>query len=359
MPEHLASGGFPLFPALPRELQDYIWDVAARPFPGDRYLHALYAVDFWFNLAEGAETIRGDALRFGPDGSLTKQSYGLFVPWDDPARGLNTSAYRAIGGLWTACRGSRRAIERRYPKNEWWSDVPGPESECPHRLAGRGDYFNDPDASHTASYVDRQGRISHITISPQRDVVYFPESTVYSAVDWHYHYAGDHVPLLDMRNPDDDPTRPSFVGMDIALDFEPRWFDWAYDSLVDMIDLFHDECCRTVWLIDRRLRRRQASDLEEKSGSQLSQPVEIELGKMNLSGSSENVQFYSCRHVFTEVKENDQHLWEIEGEHHDKSIFTFFPGLAVQHNGRLRGIEKSERLRVLACEINHGSTFDP
>lgn len=354
MPENLHSVGlFPLFTKFPREIQDLVWDVAARPFHGDRYLHAFYAVDYWFDKEKGAQKIRGDGLRFGPAGALNDKSYGLMVPWDDPGRGLNTSAYKAISGLWTACRASRSALERCYPKNEWWSELPSPESDCPPRLAGRGDYLNDPDASHTASYVDEQGKPHHVTIS-MRDLVYFPVSRLWNAVDWFYHYAADTVPLIrpDLRN--DSGNRdalPSFLGMDIALDFEPRWFDWIYDSLVDMVEVFHDHSNRTVWFIDHRLRRRQVSELTE-SNSEASRSGEEEPESMTLSSPRQDVQrFYSWGYIFTEVQESHRHLWEIKGEHPRQSVFEFFVKLAQQHNGRLE-IEGSRRLRVLACEVN-------
>lgn len=354
MPQNLDSVGFPRFPDFPHEIQCLIWELAARPFPGDRYLHAFYAVDYWFDKEKGAEKIGGDGLRFGPAGALNDKSYGLMVPWDDPDRDLNTSAYKAIGGLWTACRASRRALERCYPKNEWWSELPGPESKCPPRLAGRGAYLNDPDASHTASYIDKQGRPHHVTISVN-DIVYFPVSKLWNSIDWFYHYAGDFVPLIDRPNLRNNTrygdAQPSFLGMDLALDFDPRWFDWVYDSLVDMIEVFHDYSNRTVWFIDRRLQRRRPQELGD-SHSQVSLSLEKQLESMARSSSPQDIQrFYSWGYIFTEVKESHQHLWEIKGEHPNQTVFGFFPKLAQHHNGRL-GIEGSKRLRVLACEVN-------
>ncbi|KAL4914618.1 hypothetical protein BDW62DRAFT_213273 [Aspergillus aurantiobrunneus] len=327
---------FPSFANLPAEIQDYIWDIAASPFPNDRHLHTFFAVDHYFNKEHDAKKLRGDALRFGPSGSLNDRSFGLLVPWDDPARGPNRSAYRATSALWTACRGSRSAIERRHPRNEWWSDLPGPQSDCPPRRAGRGEYLTHPDASHTASYIDQHGTVTHITISPAKDVIYFavPSFGSWHAVDWFYHYAGDHVPLLDERAPEKHPAtgdaHPSFLGMDIALDFEPAWFGWLPSWLVDVAEVFHDNTARTLWFIDRRLRRR--------SGRGSDWPGDLKV-------------FYSCGYVFTEVKESHQHLWELHGEESGRSVFDFFQPLAQMDGGRLE-IEGSTRLGVLACEPN-------
>ncbi|KAL4782347.1 hypothetical protein BJX76DRAFT_292763 [Aspergillus varians] len=164
--------GFPLFTKFPIEIQDYIWDIAASPFPGDRHLHTFFAVDHYFDKEKDADKVCGDPLRFGAAGALNDRSFGLMVPWDDPDGVPNTSAYSANSGLWMACRASRSAIQHRYPKNEWWSELQGSESECPPRLAGRGEFLGHPDASHTASYIDRNGQPHHITISPFKDIIH-------------------------------------------------------------------------------------------------------------------------------------------------------------------------------------------
>jgi len=134
---------FHLFRDLPTELQDHIWNLAVRPFSGDRHLHGFIIANQHFDKPSGANETQADFLRFKPGGELGT-GWGLAVP-----RSPNTSAYKLDSGLWMACRQSRRALERHFHKNEWWSDLP--DSDCPPRLAERGDYIGHSDASRTAS----------------------------------------------------------------------------------------------------------------------------------------------------------------------------------------------------------------
>ncbi|OJJ54217.1 hypothetical protein ASPSYDRAFT_93979 [Aspergillus sydowii CBS 593.65] len=318
--------GFSLFTQLPVEIQDQIWDIAARPFAGNGQLHTFFAADHYCKQDIEALRVGSDSLRFGPGGTVKERSFNLLVPWDDTDGHSNTSAYNAIRGLWTACRASRKALERQNPKNEWWSDIPGPESECPPRNAGPGEYLNHADASHTASYIDRGGKVQHITISPDKDIVHIAVPPGRDLVDWFYHYAGDHVPLLDERHEARNAeARPSFVGMNVALDFEPKWLSWAPAYLTDTLAVLHDNAKRKVWFIDRRLRRRQL-----------------------VSGWPGDLQtFHSCGYVFTEVRESQQHLWEMEGESPGPSVFEFFVPMAREQE-RLE--LESTRLGILACE---------
>ncbi|OJJ08514.1 hypothetical protein ASPVEDRAFT_402199 [Aspergillus versicolor CBS 583.65] len=318
---------FLLFPQLPVELQDHIWDIAAQPFGSHGQLHTFFAADHYCKQETEALRVGSDPLRFGPRGTVKERSFNLLVPWDDEDGHVNTSAYNAICGLWTACRASRKALERRHPRNEWWSDIPGPESNCPTRNAGPGGYLNDPDASHTASYIDREERAQHITIWPERDIVHIAIPRGRDLADWFYHYAGDHVPLLDKRSDaGDSEAHPSFVGMNVAIDYNPRWFSWPPAYLADTLEVFHDNTLRKVWFIDRRLRQRQ--------------PVRDWPGDLQT--------FYSCGYVFTEVRENQQNLWVMQGGSLGASVFDFFSLLAREH-GRVV-IEGSTRVGVLACE---------
>lgn len=317
---------FSLFAQLPVELQDHIWDIAAQPFSGNGQLHTFFAADHYCKQDTEALRVGSDPLLFGPGGTVKKTSFNLLVPWDDSDGHSNASAYNAIRGLWTACRASRKALERQHPKNEWWSDIPRPESGCP-RNARPGEYLDHPNASHTASYIDREDNVNHITIWPEKDIVHIAIPPGRDLVDWFYHYAGDHVPLLDERyRAEDSEARPSFVGMNVALDFEPKWFSWPPAYLADTVEVFHYNTGRKVWFIDRRLRRRQ--------------PIRDWPGDLQT--------FYSCGYVFTEVRESQQHLWEMEGDSPGPSVFDFF-GLMTREHDRLE-IEGSTRLRVIACE---------
>lgn len=106
---------------------------------------------------------------FGFGGSLGK-GFLLAVPCDDPARSPNHSAYKVDSALWMACHQSRKALERHFCKNECWSELP--MADCPTHLACRGDYAGQAEASHTASYIDRDSKANHITILPGKDLVH-------------------------------------------------------------------------------------------------------------------------------------------------------------------------------------------
>ncbi|KAJ5086394.1 hypothetical protein NUU61_007701 [Penicillium alfredii] len=341
---------FHLFQSLPTELQDHIWDLAVRPLPGDRHLHTFIVVDHYFKKIEWEPDIHADFLRFASDPSLKGCNFGLAVPHDDATKGPNQSAYRLDSGLWTACQQSRKALERRFTKNEWWSELPSPAS--PPRLATSGDYAGQPGVSHTASYPDKNGEPNHITIRPDRDLFHLVDATV-GWIDWFYHYAGDHVPLVDCRaqRPNDPPV--SFLGMDIAIEFEAKWVGWLPSSLVDTLSVLHDDAGRTVWFIDRRLRRAlRSGELDLKEGSRPTTATTGDTSDISeLSSDPEGIQtFYSWGYVFTEVRQKDQHLWEVDDEETKmQTVFDIFPLLQEAHNGRLE-IEGTNRLRVLACE---------
>jgi hypothetical protein len=239
---------FPLFRNLPTEIQDHIWELAIRPLPGNRHVHEFIIVDHYFDKPNGADTIFASFLRFEPGGHLG-ENFGLAVP-----RTINTSAYNLDSGLWMACRQSRRALERHFRKNEWWSALPNPE--CPTRLAGRGDYTGHLDVSHTASYIDSDGKAHHVTISPDKDLIHIVGLDPVS-VEWFYHYAGDRY-LLNYRREGLYESSPSFLGLDIAITFQSGWIDFIPSTLIDMIAVLHDTAGRTLWFIDNRLYRSSA-----------------------------------------------------------------------------------------------------
>lgn len=340
----LNSGGaksmsFHLFRNLPTEIQDHIWDLAIRPLPGNRHVHEFIVVDHYFDKPNGADKICADFLRFEPGGYLG-QNFGLAVPRNDPVRGPNMSAYSLDSGLWMACQQSRRALERYYRKNEWWSDLSNPE--CPTRLAGRGDYSGQSGVSHTASYIDGDGRAHHVTISPDKDLVHLVGLDPVS-VEWFYHYAGDRF-LINYRCRYE--PYPSFLGLDIAITFDHRWVGFIPSTLVDMIHVLHDDSGRTLWFIDQRLHRVHAS---ESGGIGLSG---TDRGSDSCLKNNNRQVFYSSGYVFTEVRETDEHLWEVKDEENrTRSVFEFFRLLIPMHNGRLE-IEGSDRMRVLACEVS-------
>ncbi|KAJ5097670.1 hypothetical protein N7456_008391 [Penicillium angulare] len=334
---------FPRFRALPVEIQDYIWDLAIRPLPGENHVQEFIIVDYYFDQVNGSDKIQADFIHFQPIGHPRERNYGLAVPRQDPQRGPNNSAYLLNSGLWQACPASRQAMERYFRKNEWWSQISNPESSSP--LTSRGDFDDQPGVSHTAYYIDTGGVEHHITIRPDKDLIYLVGLDPVLGMDWFYHYAGDSI-LLDRKPVEQSAIQSSFLGHDIAMKFSTRWIDPIPDGIVDMISVLHDETGRTLWFVDERLRRRtdliKFGDLSKSDAPQ---------GSSCFSDSQmKRKVFHAQSYKLTEVRETDMHLWEIvDKEGKTQPVHEFFRRLIPMHGGRLE-IVGSDRLRVLAYE---------
>ncbi|PNY27037.1 uncharacterized protein TCAP_03029 [Tolypocladium capitatum] len=330
---------YPLFPKFPLEVRELIWDLAVRPVPGKRHVHSFIVVDHYFNPDNPSRPVAGDFLRFGAQGELNP-GFKLAVPRSDETNGRNSSVYLTDSGLWMACRESRAAMERRFRKNEWWSDMSG--THQPRRLAVTGDFLGQEDAAHTASYAGANGDAIHITIQPERDLAYFCPLELYS-LQWYLHYAGNDVPLIDYRGDNNAPAKPSFLGLHVAFDYDPSMLD-APTTLVDMIDVFHESAGRTMWFVDRRLRRRSATATDESSAPGASDTARAD------KADDDRVVFRSDGHVFTEVRREDLSEWTMDDDGGStNTVFDFFDRLHQQYDGRLE-VGGSDRMKVLACE---------
>ncbi|KAH7129208.1 hypothetical protein EDB81DRAFT_623897, partial [Dactylonectria macrodidyma] len=103
---------FHLFSNLPRELQLHIWDLAVRP---DRPAAHHFTV---FNALRHDEL---SALQSHAIGSQSSQNFNLAAPRSDKGdkqsiswTASNPSIYLTDSGLWTACKDSRQAMEKRF-----------------------------------------------------------------------------------------------------------------------------------------------------------------------------------------------------------------------------------------------------
>ncbi|KAF4972962.1 hypothetical protein FZEAL_9462 [Fusarium zealandicum] len=358
----MALNHFYLFPNLPTEIQALIWDTAVRPVPGRRHVQRFTITDHYFNPANRPYPVSGPILRFGRQGAPVT-GWSLVVPRDDLDGSPNDSVYALDSGLWSASRDSRAALERRFRKNEWWSDL-----EClnhPKRLATSGVYFGQNAQTQTASYIDTDGEVRHITIAPGQDLIHL-DARYMSSVDWFHHYAGDSVPLLDYRALPNQVPKPSFLGLDIAVDYDPTMLDTVggkhvhicrkdlgmYSmSLVDMVDVLHESAGRTIWFIDYRLRSSALPLAEPSSNSQDSAGP-----RPSPKLKSPRVKFHSGSSVLIEVTRQDMDTgsWTIDVENcqsdsGNRLVFEFFDALFREANGRL-DIENSDRLRALACQ---------
>jgi hypothetical protein len=393
----MSQKSFSLFPKLPNEIQDFIWDQAVRPVPGTGHAHT-----FFFRMSRDADVTAADEprcpVRFGPHGTIEP---GARIAVSTEA---NDSVYLTDSGLWMACRGSRAAMERYFRKNEWWSDTVG--SQQPRRLALKGNYFGHLDVAHTASYSTRDGKIgmnetnsmqrkndesgadgldpmddtnstdssdamdegvSHITIRPAEDLVILKHPGL-SDVDWFHLYAWNSVPLLEIGNGRGVAGVPCFLGPHFGFDYEPLWLDvlkWRAlrrnipitadsDSIVDMVDVFHVGSEQTMWFIDHRLRRREKTRgaAEEWSNVESRSDGSISSHKRNVSGHAVTKRrtFRSVSRLYTEVRQEDLEEWIVEDDIEDAgTVFDFFDTLTELYGDRLE-MEETGRMRLLACE---------
>ncbi|KAF4883967.1 hypothetical protein CGCF415_v015699 [Colletotrichum fructicola] len=114
------GGNFSLFPLLPGEIRDQIWDLSTRPI-GSRGVHYFSVLDIRENITSIPHAIRRHVI----SSTSKHQRQILAVPslanetscpsWFDG----NQSTYAIDGGLWTACKESRAAMCRRYKPEDW------------------------------------------------------------------------------------------------------------------------------------------------------------------------------------------------------------------------------------------------
>ncbi|KAI8662956.1 2EXR domain-containing protein [Fusarium sp. Ph1] len=402
----MASNTFHLFPNLPKEIQDLIWNAAVRPVPGTRYVHRFmvlgsqepehsfsgHLLDFTsfgvtcaedHNLndhTEGGENSAGEkssssegekeggvfhepaSPRFLVPGSCT-----LAIPYDALDGGPNDSVYALDSGLWMACKASRAAMERRFTKNEWWSEAE--YENAPERLATCGDYNQEKDATHTASYKNYDDEYTHITINHDRDL-FCLDSRHLGSLDWLRYSVPDFPAYMEVSEDGGWVANPSFLGPNIAIDYDPYMFDqwlpasthlrrpdveWNAMHLSHMVELFHHRAKRTLWFIDYRLR-----------------PIDPDYARREiLSGESvlrssdgqERAIFRSNELVLIEAKPEDRDKWYIDTSGYQSrgamyTAFDFFKLLARSGYGSLE-IDGYRRLRVLACQAAPDKTLRP
>ncbi|KAH7136714.1 hypothetical protein B0J13DRAFT_559943, partial [Dactylonectria estremocensis] len=235
------------------------------------------------------------------------------------------------------------------------------EAQLQHR-AKAGEFFGEENVSRTASYRDSADKVRHVTICPQKDLTYFSPLEI-DSINWFHHYAFDDVPLIDRRGYPDSSATPSFLGLDVALDYHPlmlgsaasqmihcrhRLLSFSSSSLTDMVDVFHESTGRTMWFIDHRLRRSTKRARPSASTQRIDNESSIN------DAQDERRVFYSNDCVFTEVRREDQSEWTIEEKHDNGTVFDFFDMLHNVSNGRLE-LEGSDRMKVLACEAAPGA----
>ncbi|KAM0425181.1 hypothetical protein ACHAPT_009498 [Fusarium lateritium] len=401
----MASDTFHLFPTFPKEIQDLIWDAAVRPVPGTRHVHRFmlleygtpecplsghlldftsfgvtYSEDDGFTEDEEEE---GDLSEHADEDDSAERedvseqvtsskmrmpgSFRLAIPCKAIDGGPNDSVSALDSSLWMACKASRAAMERRFSRNEWWS-----ESECenaPERLATCGDYYQQDGATHTASYENCEGEWTHMTINHDRDL-FCLDSRYLGFINCFRPFGPDFPAFAEESGDGRYVAKPSFLGPNIAFDYDPCMLDqilggithfrrpdveWYAMLLSTMIELFHDQVQRTLWFIDYRL---QPVDPEYASHA-------ISSGESALPSSDgqERAIFRSGDSVLIEVKQEDMSKWTIDTSGYQSpgaeyTAFEFFRRLSEVGYGGLE-LDGYSRLRVLASLAAPGKTLRP
>ncbi|KAH7009969.1 hypothetical protein EDB80DRAFT_714146 [Ilyonectria destructans] len=357
----MEGASFRLFPHLPPEIQDVIWDAAVRPATKS-HVHSFIIADHHCRTFDSV-SVPGFFLRLGARGKVNG-GFKLAVPHDDPHSGPNSSVYLSDSGLWMACKQSRAAMEGRFPTNEWWSEIPGEDQ--PQRKARAGECFGQQNVAHTASYIDSNSQVQHITIRPDEDLVYFSPLQL-DLINWFHHYAFNDVPLIDYRGYNTVSPASSFLGLHVALDYDPlmletlagrtvncphRRVTFSTTSIVDMVDVFHESATRTIWFIDHRLRRPEGMAAKDTKAEAQSKPGLPAASTSTFPGNTQDGRriFYSNDCVFTEVQREDLSEWVMDEENGNGTVFEFFDLLHQVAGGRLE-VEGSDRMKALACEV--------
>ncbi|KAK1984666.1 hypothetical protein LZ30DRAFT_747707 [Colletotrichum cereale] len=256
----MAAGEFHLFPLLPGELRDLIWDHSVRP-PGVRGVQ-------YFSIFTAEEVPESFSHHVFPP--LYKHQRGVIGapmpenPGLPPSWSHNRSTYTIDGGLWTACKESRVAMHRRYENERWMAVCQCNSSDkylgCIH---WQKKYSNTP-----ATFgVNIDGGPRYFTLLPKLDLLFIQGYP--SHLNWNLSTC--HMPFTPYLR-----LNGEFGHM--ATEFDPSWTikelheyqeeqrcpqgEWdedrlkAYDELVLATKCRYDSDNPTLWLVDHRLRRK-------------------------------------------------------------------------------------------------------
>lgn len=260
---------FHLFPLLPGELRDQIWDLAVRP-RGYRGVH-MFSVFGWLGtIPENFKHQLFEQTKFNQYLTI-----GAPLPVDDMSPHSwttgNKSTYTIDGGLFNACKESHKAICRRYNLGKWSKFFKGQQEEFKKHPNQRRNLpvISEPSEDVPATFiVQNDGAPQYFIVLPCQDLILLQPWQIGSRID----YAIGLMPFTSEKF--------GFGGIrDVALEFDPSWnidelqqyqreyegkqegdeLDenrWSqYDSLVQAARLGF-KTYKNLWLLDRRLHRR-------------------------------------------------------------------------------------------------------
>jgi hypothetical protein len=283
------NGTFHHFNELPWELRGQIWNLAVRPAHPGVHVFKVYnslkdtQVDESKDIASSSKVFHTHHLAapVHTDATRTPES-----GWKD-----TLSTYRIDGGLWTACKESRRVMERNFKSVEW-------DTLRKHKLKTQG-YMNLP--SHKVLDIPATGYFSgddddrhYFTVMPHRDLFLLQPHSL-ETIDWS---------VLYLEIPITSPYQ-GFEGMThFALEYQPEWgiefkqaiphqgeLETIIMNLVDMA--FDSQGSQSIWFVDYNLTRRDDAPVEEQDAT-----------------AREGVTFYA----------NDRRLVEVECGSEEQSL---------------------------------------
>ncbi|SPJ72008.1 uncharacterized protein FTOL_01736 [Fusarium torulosum] len=368
----MSSDTFPQFPSLPKEIQLLIWEAAVRP--PDRHVHRFFIADYHLKRPSPLYPIKENFLHLlqtkAPAYRCVNPSSGfsLAVPTDDIDGNRNDSVYLSDSSLWTFSKESRQAMEKRFRKNEWWSNFKSPYH--PKRRAAPGDYLGQVGASHTASYQDDNGVVKHITIDFDKDLIHLDPRYLKNS-DWFHLRQDCHLPLFDYRTTLRPEAKPSFIGDNVALDYDHSILDSFHERKVhyrkkelgmsvgdfnDMLSMLHGCAKRTIWFIDYGLSYQTTTEDVSEKGEEATRRTRADRGSQPVRET-----FRSDDLIYTEVRREDiGPVWLPSNDEVNNSesstAFDMFDFLVQQDRF---DIEDFDRLRVLACQPLPGRLTQP
>lgn len=287
----MAAQAFGVFPYLPRELQDIVWKQAAASRSKELIKPAAHFFTV-FNVNE--DDMSSVQQLVGGNHSL----YRLAEPRHNLSPRGDLSAYLVDGGLWTACKNSRRAMEKRYEVAEWRVQMAHCKSlDVSKNMVEWWKWRRVVEAAPATRYLHSTNQGDRFfTVRPGSDLI------VLQPMDWM---------TMDLSNLGRDYAA-MFGGFKtgswvrhIAFEFDPSWpvnidprnppADGPYRAVLDALQqavALGGLPAHNIWLIDYGIQRRTRSD-----------PVHA---------NQPRIVFYGNRCRFTEVRFMDKD-WRMAG----------------------------------------------
>ncbi|KAI0384310.1 hypothetical protein F5Y04DRAFT_293261 [Hypomontagnella monticulosa] len=295
---------FTLFPLLPKELRDKIWDSAIRPDqPGAHFFSVVGPLE------------AGDSpLDYGPRMELKILEHP--DKWDDRVLAApghlhansvrlsweihNPSLYMYDSGLWSACKESRDRMEWRFESQSWDRDA----RERYFRDSPRSQIKESNVISTTGCFRTRTG-MRYFTMYPHQDLLCLQSrwKRTFQLCDFRLANIDVAVPFLN--------SRLGFRGpRNIAIEFDPAWasYEMGQPSRFSQGLIFtadHRNCRpNTIWFIDYRIRRQDDSRIAKNLNMTLQEFLDKK-GSPGYNPRQDRRTFLGVDRIFIEGYEND------------------------------------------------------